>query len=136
MTKFVPKQTFSFSGNINWFPGHMYKATKEITEKLQQIDTILEIRDARISKICLINIVSIEKIIAQVTSLILYIPFSSANSSLESLIESKNRLIVLNKSDLSDPTKHSVGHEQSSSQTNSFRKSQITFHQKICAVFS
>lgn len=33
---------------INWFPGHMYKALREVKERVGDIDTFLEIRDSRI----------------------------------------------------------------------------------------
>ena len=34
--------------NINWYPGHMLKAKKELAEQLKRVDLVLEIRDARI----------------------------------------------------------------------------------------
>ena len=43
------RKTFDFAGAINWFPGHMAKATREITEMLKKVDMVLEVRDARIS---------------------------------------------------------------------------------------
>ena len=33
---------------IQWFPGHMAKARREITEKLKLVDIVLEIVDARV----------------------------------------------------------------------------------------
>ena len=33
---------------INWFPGHMAKTRREITENLKLVDAVIEIRDARI----------------------------------------------------------------------------------------
>ncbi|CAM9305618.1 unnamed protein product [Ectocarpus sp. 12 AP-2014] len=58
---------------VNWFPGHMVKATKVIREKLKQVDMVFEVRDARI-------------------------PFTSANEDLDKIVgPSKARLIVLNK---------------------------------------
>ncbi|CAM9633066.1 unnamed protein product, partial [Scytosiphon promiscuus] len=63
---------------VNWFPGHMVKATKVIREKLKQVDMVFEVRDARI-------------------------PFTSANDDLDKIVgPSKARLIVLNKADLSN----------------------------------
>ena len=35
------------STNINWFPGHMAKATREIKEKLNLVDMVIELCDAR-----------------------------------------------------------------------------------------
>ena len=33
---------------INWFPGHMYKAEKQLQQKLKRVDAVLELRDTRI----------------------------------------------------------------------------------------
>ena len=63
--------------NINWFPGHMVKAKKEIKENLKLVDTVIEIIDARI-------------------------PVSSRNPDFDELIGSKPRVIGLNKFDLAD----------------------------------
>ncbi len=62
---------------INWFPGHMKKTQREIKENLKLVDAIIEIRDARI-------------------------PRSSANPDIDKLCEGKPRVILLNKSDLSE----------------------------------
>ena len=63
--------------NINWFPGHMAKTKKEIKESLKNIDLVAEILDSRI-------------------------PFSSSNPEIDEIIGEKPRIVVLNKSDLSD----------------------------------
>ena len=63
--------------NINWYPGHMAKTKKQIIEDLKIIDVVIEIIDARI-------------------------PMSSQNPDIREYIKGKQRLIVLNKSDLSD----------------------------------
>lgn len=63
---------------IQWFPGHMHKASKEIKKILPKVDLIIEILDARI-------------------------PFSSDNPMLTSLRGKKPCIKVLNKSDLADP---------------------------------
>lgn len=63
---------------INWFPGHMVKAKREIKENLKLVDVVIEIVDARI-------------------------PRSSRNPDFEELIGSKPRIIALNKFDLADP---------------------------------
>ena len=34
--------------DINWYPGHMLKAKKELAKQLKRVDVVLEIRDARI----------------------------------------------------------------------------------------
>ncbi|MBE6062176.1 MAG: ribosome biogenesis GTPase YlqF [Clostridium butyricum] len=62
---------------INWFPGHMRKTQREIKENLKLVDAVIEIRDARI-------------------------PRASANPDIDRLLEGKPRLILLNKSDLTD----------------------------------
>lgn len=63
---------------IQWFPGHMAKARREVSEKLKLIDVVIELVDARI-------------------------PESSRNPILQDLIQDKKRIIVLNKADLADP---------------------------------
>ena len=63
--------------NINWYPGHMAKTKRQIIEDLKLIDIVIEILDARI-------------------------PISSQNPDINKLIQNKKRIIVLNKSDLSD----------------------------------
>lgn len=62
---------------INWFPGHMEKTQREIKDNLKLVDAVIEIRDARI-------------------------PRSSANPDIEKLVGNKPRLILLNKSDLTE----------------------------------
>ena len=68
--------------DINWFPGHMAKAKREIKENLNLVDVIIEIVDARIPK-------------------------SSRNPDFEEIIGDKLRVIVLNKSDLADEKSNS-----------------------------
>jgi len=63
---------------IQWYPGHMHKASKEVKEILPQVDLIIEILDARI-------------------------PFSSQNPMLTTLRGDKPCIKVLSKSDLADP---------------------------------
>lgn len=62
---------------INWFPGHMRKTQREIKENLKLVDAVIEIRDART-------------------------PRSSANPDIDNLLQGKPRIILLNKSDLTD----------------------------------
>lgn len=62
---------------IQWFPGHMAKARREVAEKLKYVDIVYEVVDARL-------------------------PLSSRNPMLDQLIQQKPRLILLNKSDLAD----------------------------------
>lgn len=63
---------------IQWFPGHMAKAKKEIAEKLKMVDVVIELLDARI-------------------------PIASRNPMIEEIISNKSRMILLNKVDLADP---------------------------------
>lgn len=63
--------------NIQWFPGHMAKARRQVTEKLKQIDVVIELLDARL-------------------------PLSSRNPMIDEIISGKPRLILLNKADLAD----------------------------------
>ena len=65
--------------NINWYPGHMARARREIGEAVKQVDVVIEIIDARI-------------------------PMASRNPILNEIIGTKPRIIVLNKSDLADTT--------------------------------
>jgi ribosome biogenesis GTPase A len=64
--------------SIQWYPGHMHKAGKEIKSLLPEIDLIIEVLDARI-------------------------PFSSSNPLLAGFHGGKPCIKVLNKSDLADP---------------------------------
>ncbi|SFE16088.1 ribosome biogenesis GTPase A [Paenibacillus algorifonticola] len=62
---------------IQWFPGHMTRAKRQIQDKLKLIDVTIELLDARI-------------------------PMSSRNPIVDEILGGKPRLIVLNKSDLAD----------------------------------
>jgi len=46
------RTSFAFEKAVNWFPGHMLKASKGIAEKMSACDLIIEVRDARV-RICL-----------------------------------------------------------------------------------
>ncbi|MCI0510569.1 Ras superfamily GTP-binding protein YlqF [Chromohalobacter marismortui] len=63
---------------LGWYPGHMHKARRQITEALPEIDVVLEVLDARL-------------------------PYSSANPMLAELTEHKPVLKVLSRADLADP---------------------------------
>lgn len=63
--------------NINWYPGHMAKTRKQIEEDLKLIDVVIELLDSRI-------------------------PIASRNPDIRKLTQNKNRIIILNKCDLSD----------------------------------
>ena len=62
---------------IQWFPGHMAKARREITEKLKLVDIVLEILDARV-------------------------PISSRNPMMGEILKDKPTLVLLNKAKLAD----------------------------------
>lgn len=60
--------------NIQWYPGHMTKAKREMQEKLKMVDMVIELRDARI-------------------------PNASKNPLIDDLCKQKPRLIILSKKD-------------------------------------
>ena len=62
---------------IQWFPGHMAKATREVKEKLKLVDIVFELVDAR----C---------------------PLSSHNMYLDEVVKDKKKIIIFNKIDLCD----------------------------------
>ncbi len=63
---------------IQWFPGHMAKALRQVKENLKLVDVVLELVDARL-------------------------PESSRNPQLKDLLQDKPSIIVLTKMDLADP---------------------------------
>ena len=63
--------------HINWFPGHMVKTRREITNNLKLVDVVIEIRDARIVR-------------------------SSKNPEIEKILGDKPRIILLNKADMAE----------------------------------
>ena len=65
---------------IQWFPGHMDKTKREISEKIDLIDVVIEIIDSRI-------------------------PLSSKNKDIDNLIKNKPRILVMTKKDLCDNNK-------------------------------
>lgn len=67
--------------NINWYPGHMKKTKEEIKNSLKLVDIVLEVIDARIPK-------------------------SSRNPLITEITEKKDRIIIMNKTDLSDPVEN------------------------------
>ena len=77
-----PKDKFGFLKgevymNVQWYPGHMTKAKRQMQEDIKLIDLIIELVDARV-------------------------PLSSRNPDIDELGKNKSRLILLNKSDLAD----------------------------------
>lgn len=65
------------STSINWYPGHMARARREIAESVKLVDVVIEIIDARI-------------------------PVASRNPILNEIIGERPRIVVLNKADLAD----------------------------------
>lgn len=63
--------------SINWYPGHMKKTRELISENLKLVDMVIEVIDARI-------------------------PVSSRNPIIDEIVGKKPRIVLLNKSDLSD----------------------------------
>ena len=63
--------------DINWYPGHMAKAKRQLSDQVAKADVIVELCDARL-------------------------PRSSRNPDLKGIIRSKNHLLVMQKSDLAD----------------------------------
>lgn len=63
--------------NVQWYPGHMTKAKRQMQEDIKLIDLIIELVDARV-------------------------PLSSRNPDIDELGRNKSRLILLNKADLAD----------------------------------
>ncbi|GIO61179.1 ribosome biogenesis GTPase A [Paenibacillus rhizosphaerae] len=64
---------------IQWFPGHMTKARRQIQDKLKLIDVVIELIDSRL-------------------------PLSSRNPMIDEILQGKPRLIIMNKADLADPS--------------------------------
>lgn len=63
---------------IHWFPGHMAKAKRQLSEIVRYLDLLIEVRDARV-------------------------PLASHNDDLESILGKKPVIVLLNKIDLADP---------------------------------
>ena len=64
--------------DIQWYPGHMTKARREMQENLKLVDLIIELIDARV-------------------------PYSGRNPDIQNMGAQKARLLILNKADLADP---------------------------------
>lgn len=63
--------------HIHWYPGHIAKAERQLKEKLNLVDVIIEVRDSRL-------------------------PISSSYANIKKLLGDKPRLLLLNKADLTD----------------------------------
>jgi ribosome biogenesis GTPase A len=66
--------------HINWYPGHMKKTKDLVRNNLKLVDVVVELLDARI-------------------------PFSSRNPDIDKFVGDKPRVVILNKSDISDASK-------------------------------
>ena len=64
--------------NIQWYPGHMTKARRQMEEDIRLVDAVCELVDARI-------------------------PLSSRNPDIDTLCVNKPRMVILNRIDLADP---------------------------------
>jgi ribosome biogenesis GTPase A len=62
---------------INWYPGHMAKAKRLLSEQLARVDVVIEVCDARL-------------------------PLSSRNPDFEKLLAGRERILLLNKADLAE----------------------------------
>ena len=69
--------------NIQWYPGHMTKAKRAMTEDLRMVSLVIELADARA-------------------------PYGSRNPDIDRMAAGKDRLILLNKADLADPKANEV----------------------------
>lgn len=63
--------------NINWYPGHMAKTKRLISQDLKLVDAVVEVLDARI-------------------------PYSSKNPDIDELCQQKPKIVLLNKADMAD----------------------------------
>lgn len=67
--------------DIQWYPGHMTKAKRQMQEDLKIIDLVIELLDARI-------------------------PLSSGNPDIDEMAKGKARIVLLNKADMADPAEN------------------------------
>ncbi|MGM9947884.1 ribosome biogenesis GTPase YlqF [Floccifex sp.] len=105
---------------IQWYPGHMAKAKRQMEENLKKVDFVIEIRDARI-------------------------PESSKNPMLDELIGNKPRLILLSKKDKADKeeTKTWISYLQADGNKvlaldlikDNYKKELINASKELCASF-
>lgn len=68
---------------VQWYPGHMTKAKRQMLDDIKLIDLVIELLDARI-------------------------PMSSRNPDIDEIAKGKSRLVLLNKADLADPAKNEM----------------------------
>ena len=65
--------------SLQWYPGHMTKARRQMQEDIKLVDLVIELCDARI-------------------------PVSSRNPDIDELARGKSRILIMNKCDLADPS--------------------------------
>ena len=63
---------------IQWYPGHIAKAERDLKEQLKRVDVVLEVRDARI-------------------------PLSTHHPQTQEWVGSKTKVLVLNRVDMITP---------------------------------
>lgn len=83
----IKERLEKLNNKIHWYPGHIAKAERELKEKINQVDVILEVFDARI-------------------------PYSGAYENSDKLTNNKPKIILLNKSDLADDAKTKIWAEK------------------------
>ena len=76
--EYYDRESWESMANIQWYPGHMTKAKRQMQEDIKLIDLVIELVDARL-------------------------PLSSKNPDIDALAGGKARLILLNKADLASP---------------------------------
>ena len=85
---------------IQWFPGHMNRAKKDLQDLNSEIDVVIELLDARA-------------------------PFSSCNPLIQNIIRHKRTIRILNKSDLADPAISSVWLTYFNQQSNKIGRAHV-----------
>ncbi|EGC31403.1 hypothetical protein DICPUDRAFT_89665 [Dictyostelium purpureum] len=105
------RKEFDYHGKVNWFPPHMIKTRKLISETIKQIDVVIELRDSRA-------------------------PISTANPILSELLTNypkKTKVIIFNKSDLANSNlqKSILDHFKSKDQYALFSQTVSTNNNKI-----
>lgn len=91
---------------IQWYPGHMAKAKRQVQERLKQVDVIFEIVDARV-------------------------PESSRNPVLGDLVQTKPTVMILNKADLADPKQTQAWIQYYQQQGNAALALDAQHHQRL-----
>ena len=93
--------------HIHWYPGHIAQAQRQLKEKLNLIDVVLEVIDARI-------------------------PYSSFYKTTSDLCNNKSRIILMNKSDVSDNSQNLIWRDRLRSRQVPLRRSRS----RVCRSYS